>query len=154
MAATVSEEDHWRLQGGTVTKQLRLSGLTGAGTQHDMSIEIETSRSRKTGLLEPKLKIILTPDPLPALQKTAMKGQLRVPSTPFDPAPVPVVLTRGNGPSLEISTSSVQDAENFVQTISSGEQLVFALLDGDNRLIELPITNDLSVMKVLRQALD
>ena len=154
MSAMRIDQTDWSLSDGTISKSCSYTGLLGDDRQHILLIEIPTSRSHVTGLLEPGFRLIVEPDPLPDVEAGPLEGQLVIPSTPFDPAPAPVMVNHEQGDTLVISTASTQDAESFVQTVSSGEDMRFVLLSGNEPLIELPIPNDADVVKILREALD
>lgn len=155
MTTHLEYHNDWSLNDGKVTKECSYSGLLGADEQqHTLLFEISTSRSHQTGLLEPNLRLVLSPDPLPDIEGSRFAGQLIVPSTPFNPDPVPVKVTHAEDATLVITTTTPYDAEDFVQTISSGESLKFVLLRDNEHLIVLPIPNELSVTNILRKALD
>jgi len=153
MAALRVGHTDWSLSDGTIKKTCSYAGGLGDNNEHTLLIEITTTRSHHTGLLEPHIKLFLEPDPLHEVEDVSLQGQLEIPSTPFDPPPVPVTIDHAENVLL-ISVASTQDSENFVETICSGENLLFVLLKGTEHLLELPIPNNASVIKLFREALD
>lgn len=152
MAALLMGNADWSLSDGTITKRCSYAGLPGGDSRYNLLIEITTTRSHHTGLLEPHIRLFLDPDPLPGVEDVLLQGQLEIPSTPFDPPPVPVTIEHAEN-ALVISVSSTLDSENFLETISSGENLLFVLLGDTEHLLELPIPNNATVIEVLRRAL-
>lgn len=153
MAALRVGHTDWSLNDGTITKNCSYAGLLGDDKQHVLLIEITTTRSHHTALLEPHVRLVLEPDPLQGVEDVSLHGQLEIPSTPHDPPPVPVTVDHLKN-ALVISVTSVRDSESFVETISSGENMQFVLLNGTESLIQLPIPSNAGVIKILRQALD
>ncbi|MDH3742031.1 MAG: hypothetical protein OER56_10585 [Hyphomicrobiales bacterium] len=153
MAALRVGHTEWSLNDGTITKSCSYAGLLGDDKQHTLLIEITTTRSHHTGLLEPHVRLVLDPDPLQGVEEVSLQGQLEILSTPYDPPSVPVTVDHLEN-ALEISVASTRDSESFVETISSGENVQFVLRNGNESLIQLPIPSNAGVIKILREALD
>ena len=126
MAASLIGDTDWSLNEAMITKSCGYAGLLGDDSKHALLFEITTTRSHHTGLLEPHVRLLLEPDPLSGLEDDSLQGQLEIPSTPFDPPPVPVTIEHGEN-LLVMSVASTQDSEQFVETISSGENLLFVV---------------------------
>jgi hypothetical protein len=83
-----------------------------------------------------------------------IRGKLEVPGSAFDFPEVPIEINHVADKAAIIATTSVLDAETFVELISSGQNLQFVLISHNGPALTLPIPNEPEVIKVLQEALD
>lgn len=155
MAAPDVQSTPWSYADGVMAKCCTYTGLLGDAASHELEIAITSTRSRITGLLEPHLKMMLTPNPLTdTYVPEPVLGSLQVPGSPFEFPTVPIALEHTKGNAVTFATTTVLDAETFVELISSGQDMQFVLTGHNGPVLTLPIPNEPEVINVLRKALD
>ncbi len=144
----------WSLREGTVTKRFTYFGLSGDWSAHTLQMDIDSKPSRFTGLLEPSFRLMLKPSPLLDWDDGYLDGQMLLSDTPKgDQKKMLVMIENSDDGTLVISSTSAEDAADFVDKLCSGRDMQFVLLDDDERLLELPLPNDPGVYDLFRKAL-
>jgi hypothetical protein len=135
------DQSDWYIKADTLRKQYRYTGLEGDTSVHQLQIDIDATPSI---LGHPKYHVFffINPSFWPDMSDGFLVAQLALRENPVDAPFATVRMGHADDGSLLLTPTSPGDANAFLGVISQGQPMRLLLLNGTEKLAELPIPND------------